>query len=69
MNTSLLAEERARAWAMPLEQIDVSKGYLFEQDLVGLYFERLRQQDPVHWAVSKRYGGYWSVTRFKDIMT
>ena len=57
MNASLLAEERARAWAMPLDQIDVSKGYLFEQDLVGLYFERLRQEDPVHWAVSKRYGG------------
>ena len=31
---------------MPLEQIDVSKGYLFEQDIVGWYFERLRQRRP-----------------------
>jgi cytochrome P450 len=60
--------ERERAWAMPLDQIDVSKGYLFEQDIVGLYFERLRAEDPVHMAVSKRYGPYWSVTRYQDIL-
>ncbi len=53
---------------MPIEQIDVSKGYLFEHDYIGWYFERLRQQDPVHHALSKRYGPYWSVTRYKDIM-
>ena len=52
--------ERARAFAMPLDQIDVSKGYLFEQDLVGFYFERLRRDDPVHHVVSKRFGPYWS---------
>jgi cytochrome P450 len=60
--------ERDKAWAMPLEQIDVSKGYLFEQDIVGFYFERLRKEDPVHLAVSKRYGRYWSVTKYRDIM-
>ncbi len=60
--------ERERAWAMPLADIDPSKGYLFEQDIVGLYFERLRQEDPVHLAHSKRYGPYWSVTRHADIM-
>jgi cytochrome P450 len=68
MQTHASHLERDKAWAMPLEQIDVSKGYLFEQDLVGFYFERLRQQDPVHHAVSKRYGPYWSVTKYKDIM-
>ena len=40
--------ERDKAWSMPLEQIDVSKGYLFEHDTVGWYFERLRREDPVH---------------------
>ena len=60
--------ERVRAWSMPLEDIDVSKGYLFEQDLVGFYFERLRKEDPVHLSVSKRYGPYWSVTKYQDIM-
>jgi len=60
--------ERDKVWSMPLAAIDVSKGYLFEQDLVGFYFERLREEDPVHHAVSKRFGPYWSVTKHKHIM-
>ena len=60
--------ERDKAWSMPLAQIDPSKGYLFEHDYVGWYFERLRRDDPVHLSHSKRYGAYWSVTRYKDIM-
>lgn len=69
MQTSATNMERSKAWAMPIDQIDVSKGYLFEQDIVELYFERLRKEDPVHLAVSKRYGPYWSVTKYQDIMT
>jgi len=53
---------------MPLERIDVSKGYLFQEDIVELYFERLRKEDPVHLAVSKRYGPYWSVTTYRHIV-
>jgi cytochrome P450 len=68
MDTAALAAEREKVWSMPIDQIDVSKGYLFMDDIVDLYFERLRKEDPVHYAVSKRYGGYWSVTRYKDIM-
>jgi len=68
MQNELMAAEREKVWAMPLEQIDVAKGYLFEYDLVELYFSRLRKEDPVHHAVSKRYGGYWSVTTYKEIM-
>ncbi len=68
MQSTLSHPERDKAWSMPLEQIDVSKGYLFEHDYIGWYFERLRQQDPVHLAHSKRYGPYWSVTRYRDIM-
>ena len=45
-----------------------SKGYLFEEDLVELQFERLRREAPVHRSHSKRYGPYWSVTRYKDIV-
>jgi len=60
--------ERDKVWSMPIEQIDPSKGYLFERDLVGLHFERLRAEDPVHHTVSKRFGPYWSVTRYQDIM-
>jgi len=68
MQSTVSHPERDKAWSMPLDQIDVSKGYLFEHDLVEFYFERLRKEAPVHLAVSKRYGPYWSVTKYRDIM-
>jgi hypothetical protein len=37
---------REKVWAMPLDEIDVSDGYLFEDDTIGWYFERLRQRGP-----------------------
>jgi cytochrome P450 len=67
-HTPVTHPERDKALSMPLEQIDPSKGYLFELDYIGWYFERLRREDPVHLAHSKRYGRYWSVTRYQDIM-
>ncbi len=59
---------RQAAFAMPLDQIDVSDPTLFENDTVGHYFERLRRDDPVHQATSPLFGKYWSVTKYKDIM-
>ena len=53
---------------MPLDQIDVSKPRLFLEDTVGYYFERLRRDDPVHHHTNQFYGGFWSVTKYKDIM-
>ena len=55
-------------WSVPLEQIDVSDPALFQTDTHWGYFERLRQEDPVHYAESPLFGPYWSVTRFEDIM-
>ncbi len=60
---------RAEAFAMPLDQIDVTKPRLFQQDTIGFYFERLRRDDPVHYHSNNFYGGFWSVTKYKDIMT
>ena len=68
MHTPATHPERDKAMSMPIEHIDVSKGYLFEHDYIGWYFERLRRDDPVHLAHSKRYGPYWSVTRYQDIL-
>jgi cytochrome P450 len=68
MHTWTSHPERDKAMSMPLEHIDPSKGYLFEHDYVGWYFERLRRDDPVHLSQSKRYGPYWSVTTYKDIL-
>lgn len=54
--------------SVPLEQIDVSNPALFKTDTHWGYFERLRAEDPVHYAESPLFGPYWSITRFEDIM-
>ena len=59
---------RAQAFAMPLDQIDVSKPRLFQDDSIGHYFERLRRDDPVHHHTNAINGSFWSVTKYKDIM-
>ena len=62
---------REAAYAMPLADINPADPELFRTDTLWPYFERLRAEDPVHWAVSdeKDVGGYWSVTKWNDIMT
>ncbi len=62
------ARARAEAFALPLDQIDVTKPRLFQEDTIGHYFERLRRDDPVHFHRNQFYGGFWSVTNYKDIM-
>ncbi|OHB29127.1 MAG: cytochrome [Phenylobacterium sp. RIFCSPHIGHO2_01_FULL_69_31] len=61
---------RDAAYSMPLEQINVADPELFRTDSMWPYFERLRKEDPVHWAESgfEDVGGYWSVTKYNDIM-
>jgi cytochrome P450 len=59
---------RDEAFSMPLEEIDVSKPRLFQEDTIGHYFARLRRDDPVHFHENAFYGPFWSVTKYKDIM-
>jgi cytochrome P450 len=61
-------EVRARAYALPLEAIDPADPALFEADAHWPYFERLRREDPVHFAVNETHGPYWSITKYNDIM-
>jgi cytochrome P450 len=56
------------AYSIPLEAIDVSDPQLYQDDTYYPYFERLRREDPVHWCPESRYGPYWAVTKYKDIM-
>lgn len=56
------------AAAGPLEGFDVSNPALFEQEAWGPYFARLRREDPVHFTPESRFGPYWSVSRYRDIM-
>ena len=54
--------------SVPLDQIDVSNPYIYQDDTWGGFFARLRREDPVHFVDSPMYGPYWSVTRYRDIM-
>ncbi|MEZ5659209.1 MAG: cytochrome P450 [Burkholderiaceae bacterium] len=63
------AASRERAWSMPIEAIDPSDGYLFQDDSIGAYLARLRRDAPVHFCASSRFGPYWSITRYRDIVT
>ena len=61
---------REAVYAMDLKDINPVDPEPFRTDTWAPYFERLRAEDPVHWAVSEEVdvGGYWSVTRWNDIM-
>jgi len=61
---------REAAYSMPLDQINPADPEIFRTDTWAPYFERLRAEDPVHWAQSgdEEIGGYWSVTKWNDIM-
>ena len=62
------AEAAARAWSMPIEDINVADPELFRSNTFWPYFERLRKEDPVHYCKEHEFGPYWSVTKYNDIM-
>ena len=68
MNAPVNVDPREDAWSLPLDKVDVSQPRLYQDDIWQPYFERLRQEDPVHWCENGMYGSYWSVTRYHDIM-
>lgn len=55
-------------YSIPLEDINVNQGDLFEHNLHGEYFRRLRAEAPVHYCKDSASGPYWSITRFDDIV-
>jgi len=55
-------------YSIPLADINVAQPRLFQLNAHWRYFERLRQEDPVHYCAESDFGPYWSVTRFNDIM-
>lgn len=62
-----IAAAREHAYALPLDDIDVSDRNLFATNTHGPYFERLRAEDPVHYHPQSKFGPYWSVTRHADM--
>ncbi|MBS0530582.1 MAG: cytochrome P450, partial [Proteobacteria bacterium] len=69
MTTNAIATARKRAYELPLDQIDVSDIELFRTDTIWPYFERLRKEDPIHYCADSKYGPFWSITKYKDIMS
>ena len=56
------------AAGLPLDQIDVSDPKLYEDDVWQPLFARLRREAPVHYCRQSRYGPYWSICRYQDIV-
>ncbi|TMJ23337.1 MAG: cytochrome P450 [Alphaproteobacteria bacterium] len=59
---------RQRAYSIPLEAFDPGDPELFKTDSFWPYFDRLRQEEPVHYCRDSIFGPYWSVTKYNDIM-
>lgn len=64
----LLAEAEEQARRCALDEMDVSHPQLFVDNVFWPYFARLRREAPVHYCARGRYGAFWSVTKYHDIM-
>ena len=62
------AESSASIATLPIEDIDVSDPRLYQDDVWQPVFARLRREAPVHYCRQSRYGPYWSITRYHEIM-
>ena len=51
-----------------LADIDLSNPFLYRQGRWQSYFERVRNEAPVHYQPNSPFGPFWSVTRHADIM-
>ena len=56
------------AYAMPIEDIDLSHPGIWQANQQLPFMERLRKEDPVHYCKESAVGPYWSVMKYKDIM-
>jgi len=63
-----LAAARDEAYATPLDRLDVSVDERFQKNTIWPFFERLRNEDPVHYTAESAFGPYWSIVRYNDII-
>ena len=59
----------ARDVSEAVDPFDVSRPELYRDDTWREPFARLRAEAPVHYVPDSEFGPYWSVVRYKDIMT
>jgi len=55
-------------YSIPLDQICMNQSRLFQNNVHGEYFRRLRNEDPVHYCAESEVGPFWSITKFDDIV-
>ncbi|MEY8204518.1 MAG: cytochrome P450 [Bermanella sp.] len=68
MSTPLTADFIVDPYSVPLDSIDVSDSRMFLHHTAWkAYFERLRNEDPIHFQKESDFGPFWSITRFEDI--
>jgi len=69
-SSARLRAARETAYSMPLADFHPGNPELFRTDTIWPYFERLRNEEPVHYCTKSpaAVGEYWSVTKYHDIM-
>lgn len=55
-------------YSIPLNQICMNQSRMFQNNVHGEYFRRLRNEDPVHYCAQSEFGPFWSITKFDDIV-
>ncbi|MFN3236937.1 MAG: hypothetical protein ACE37D_07745 [Pseudomonadales bacterium] len=68
MSEAIAKPDIPNAYDLPLEDVNPLDGRLFQHDAHWSYFERLRNEDPVHFSEDEEFGRYWHITKFNDIM-
>ena len=64
-----LSQPEVDPWSLPLDDIDMSNGRIFQHGAQHEYFKRLREEDPVHYCDRNPWvGPFWSITRYEDVM-
>ena len=64
----LLRAAREEAYSTPLKDYHPGAPRLFQNDTLWPWFERLRNEEPVHYCTNSPIEPYWSVTKYNDIM-
>ena len=62
------SEAREDVASYPLDELDISLPRRFQDNSFWGFFERMRNEDPVHYCKDSMFGPYWSITKFSDIM-
>ena len=64
----LLGQAREEAYSTPLKDFHPGAPKLFQDDTLWPFFERLRNEEPVHYCTNAPIDPYWSVVKYNDIM-